>query len=184
MRMVVKPHQAFFLAARTGHAAGPVPMPHRVPALLPSILSRPPPSPHPRLGDGCGGERMLGYFSNSHPTRSASSRPLVPRRRACLRIPAAGSNDRPARGRSPASPLFGLCYLAAPSTYGSSAESTVASLITRTRISLRKPPSSMSAPLAAAPQANTTSFPPVTESVTNARKMASKIKPQPPPIVA
>jgi hypothetical protein len=57
MRMAVKPHQAFFLAARTDHAAGLVPLSRRLPALLPSILS-PPPSPHPRLGEG-GGERML-----------------------------------------------------------------------------------------------------------------------------
>ena len=37
MRMGVKPHQAFFLAAQTDHAAGLVPVPGRVPALFPSL---------------------------------------------------------------------------------------------------------------------------------------------------
>src|SRR5262252_5859650 len=39
MRMAVKPHQAFFLAAQTDYAAGLVPVLGRVPALFPS--------PHP-----------------------------------------------------------------------------------------------------------------------------------------
>src|SRR5262249_50844230 len=44
------PHQALFLAARTVHAAGVVPPAGRVPALFPSILS--PPSPSPSRGWG------------------------------------------------------------------------------------------------------------------------------------
>jgi hypothetical protein len=39
--MAVKSHQAFFLAARTNHAAGLVPTPGHVPALFPSTLSPP-----------------------------------------------------------------------------------------------------------------------------------------------
>src|SRR5262249_54476691 len=45
MRIAVKPHQAFSLAARTIRAAGLVPIRVRVPAVLPSILS---PSSPPR----------------------------------------------------------------------------------------------------------------------------------------
>jgi hypothetical protein len=37
--MAVKPHQAFFLAARTDHATGLVPIPRHIPALFQSILS-------------------------------------------------------------------------------------------------------------------------------------------------
>src|SRR5215471_12897929 len=62
MRMAVKPHQAFFLAARTDHAADLLAVPGRLPALLPSIVSPPPPSPHPGLGEGGGGETMLLRF--------------------------------------------------------------------------------------------------------------------------
>src|SRR5262249_49648389 len=45
---------------RRPHAA-----PRRVPALLPSILSPPPPSPHPQLGEAGGGERMLLSFAHT-----------------------------------------------------------------------------------------------------------------------
>src|SRR5262249_57104512 len=64
MSVAVKPLQAFFLVARTDHAAGRVPISRRLPALLPSILA-PPPSPQPRRGED-GGARMLLAFP---PTR-------------------------------------------------------------------------------------------------------------------
>src|SRR5262249_51701295 len=68
MRMAVKPHQAFFLAAQTDHAAGLVPVPRRVPALFPSLRPHavrlavwpggtPPPSAGVRLGPGARPER-------------------------------------------------------------------------------------------------------------------------------
>ena len=41
MSMVVKPHQAFFLAAQTDHAAGLLPVPGRVRALFPSLRPHP-----------------------------------------------------------------------------------------------------------------------------------------------
>src|SRR5262249_37958501 len=51
MSMAVKPHQAFFWAARTNPAAGLVPIFARVPAVFPSMLSPPPLSPHPGRGE-------------------------------------------------------------------------------------------------------------------------------------
>jgi hypothetical protein len=45
MRMAVKPHQAFFLAAQTDSAAGLVPILTGVPAVYPSILPRLPLTP-------------------------------------------------------------------------------------------------------------------------------------------
>src|SRR5262249_5064047 len=92
MRMAVKPHQAFFWAARTNHAAGLVPVPPRLPALLLSILS-PPPSPHPRLGEG-GGERMLLPFTPTQfawPCGLGESDSGWP---ACVSVRAPGPNDR------------------------------------------------------------------------------------------
>src|SRR5262249_13480541 len=56
MSVVVKPHQAVFLAARTDHAAGLVPTIARVPAFLHSILSPPPPSPHSGWGRAAAGK--------------------------------------------------------------------------------------------------------------------------------
>src|SRR6516162_5922265 len=103
MSMAVKSHQAFFLAAQTDHAAGLVPVPRRVPALFPSILS-PPPSPHPRLGEG-GGERMLLPFTprrRAGPCRGSES---DSGRLACASVRAPGPNDRLSVGdrlRSPA----------------------------------------------------------------------------------
>src|SRR5262245_35500653 len=63
MSLAVKPHQAFFLAARTDHAAGLVPFLARIPAVFLSILSPPPRSPHLRLGERGGGDRMLPRFA-------------------------------------------------------------------------------------------------------------------------
>src|SRR5262249_29626319 len=101
MSMAVKPHQVFFLAARTDHAAGLVPLPPRLPALLQSVLS-PPPSPHPRPGEG-GGERMLlafAYTRRAGPCgcgKSDSGRP------ACVSVRAPGPNDRLSVGNQPRS---------------------------------------------------------------------------------
>jgi len=46
MRMGVKPHQAFFLAAQTDRTAGVVPILRAVRTVFLSILSPPPPSPN------------------------------------------------------------------------------------------------------------------------------------------
>src|SRR5262245_56792338 len=65
LRMVVKPHQAFFLAAQTDHTAGVVSIPRAVLPVFLSILSPPPPSPHPGLGEGGGGGRTLPGFTHA-----------------------------------------------------------------------------------------------------------------------
>src|SRR5262245_54866249 len=108
MRMVVKPHQAFFLAARTDHAAGLVPLAHRLLVLLPSILS-PPPSPSLGCGEG-GGERMLlpsptpGQLARTKGCDCASGR------LACASVRAPGPNDRLSVGDRPGSPAPSTVY--------------------------------------------------------------------------
>lgn len=92
MMMAVKSHQEFFVAARTDHAAGLVPSPGCVPALLPSILFPPPPSPHPRLGEG-GGKRMLLDFAPGR-LRPCGASPSAFGRLASASVRAPGPNDR------------------------------------------------------------------------------------------
>jgi hypothetical protein len=104
MRMVVKPHQAFFSPARTDHASGLVPLSRRLPALLPSILW-PPPSPHLRLGEG-GGQRMLLLFTTLGALCRAARRQHL--RSAGVRLGPGARPEQPSIRGGPAT---------APSTY-------------------------------------------------------------------
>jgi hypothetical protein len=93
--MAVKPHQAFFLAARTDRAAGLVPIPRRLPALLQSILS-PPPPPHPKLAEGGGGRVR----------RAGPARVLLQGQRPPPHPPVEGRQRPPAQGAVPGKALF------------------------------------------------------------------------------
>src|SRR5262249_19181953 len=113
MSMVVKPHQAFFLAARTDHAAGFVPLFRRLPALLLSILLPPPPSPHPSWGRAAAAtECASASLTHGALGRRAVLRALL-RRPACVSVRAPGPNDRLSVGNRPRSP-------APPTVYASS----------------------------------------------------------------
>src|SRR5262245_25581326 len=134
MRMVVKPHQAFFLAARTDHAAGLMPMP-RVPALLPSILSPPPPSPPPPAAAGAPAAGKECSSPHQHPARLP-----VPGGRqrfrsvACASVRAPGPDDRLSVGGRPRPPAPYAVYASGvrhASSKGPSIERTVPSQVTR-----------------------------------------------------
>src|SRR5262245_8962297 len=104
MSVAVKPLQAFFLVARTDHAAGRVPISRRLPALLPSILA-PPPSPQPRRGED-GGARMLLAFAHTRRARPCRHGESDSGRLACASVRAPGPNDRlsvwdPPRSQAP-----------------------------------------------------------------------------------
>src|SRR5579871_4746651 len=76
-------------------------MPARIPAPFQSILSPPPPSPHPRLGEGGGGERMLLGLSHTRYPGPYNGGPSDSRRRACVSVRAPGPNDRLSVGNRP-----------------------------------------------------------------------------------
>src|SRR5262245_39529880 len=134
MRMVVKPLQAFFLAARTDRAAGLVPLSHRLPALFPSILSPPPPSPHPGLGEGGDGERMLLPSPRPGPLGRARGSDSASGRLACASVRAPGPNDRLSVGDRPRPPAPSTVYASSvrhATSKSPSIERTVPGQVTR-----------------------------------------------------
>src|SRR5262245_22464467 len=104
MSMAVKSHQAFFWATRTVRVAGLLPLLRRIPAVLPSILSPPPPSPHPWLGEGGGGERMLRTFADTRRTGPRGGDKSDSGRLVCASVRAPGPNNRLSVGDLPRSP--------------------------------------------------------------------------------
>jgi hypothetical protein len=77
MRLAVKPHQVFFLAARTDPAAGLVPLLAGVRAFLQSIPSPPPPSPSPEEGRAAAGKECSSTSLSRDPrSRAAAARAL------------------------------------------------------------------------------------------------------------
>jgi hypothetical protein len=109
MSMAVKPHQAFFWPARTDHAAGLVPVPARLPALLPSIFAR----RRPPLTPGGGGRRrakMLLRFVHTRLAWRCGRGESDSGRLACSAVRAPGPDDRLSVGSQPRLPAPSTVY--------------------------------------------------------------------------